>query len=213
MLEIKAITHRRRSALPERFCRSADNLLLSALIRDSLFIEDTVKIACPAVRAVNVPRAGRSVSSAMWRSKKTQEGEAKLAAMAAFVADPFLKFVVVVDHDVNHDDTDVLHAIATRVRPTRTRYGALRQRLAARPGLLRSGRRLEPDHQGRDRRHAQGQLSGRIGVPGSEAIDMATSSRLSGSCSRYCIRPRSVSTICGTGTGAASAGSKLSPLA
>jgi 2,5-furandicarboxylate decarboxylase 1 len=46
-----------------------------------------------------------------------QEGEAKLAAMAAFVADPFLKFVVVVDHDVDiNNDTDVLHAIATRVR-------------------------------------------------------------------------------------------------
>jgi hypothetical protein len=45
------------------------------------------------------------------------EGEAKLAAMAAFVADPFLKFVVVVDHDVDIDsDTDVLHAVATRVR-------------------------------------------------------------------------------------------------
>ena len=38
-------------------------------------------------------------------------------AMAAFVADPFLKFVVVVDHDVDiTSDTDVLHAIATRVR-------------------------------------------------------------------------------------------------
>ncbi|MGE3935718.1 MAG: hypothetical protein AB7F67_20825, partial [Rhodospirillaceae bacterium] len=48
------------------------------------------------------------------------EGEAKQAAMAAFVADPFLKFVVVVDHDVDiTDDTDVLHAIATRVRADR----------------------------------------------------------------------------------------------
>jgi 2,5-furandicarboxylate decarboxylase 1 len=45
------------------------------------------------------------------------EGEAKQAAMAAFVADPFLKFVVVVDHDVDiTSDTEVLHAIGTRVR-------------------------------------------------------------------------------------------------
>jgi 2,5-furandicarboxylate decarboxylase 1 len=45
------------------------------------------------------------------------EGEAKLAAMAAFAADPYLKFVIVVDHDVDvTNDTDVLHAIATRVR-------------------------------------------------------------------------------------------------
>jgi 2,5-furandicarboxylate decarboxylase 1 len=37
--------------------------------------------------------------------------------MAAFAADPFLKYVIVVDQDVNIlNDTDVLHAIATRVR-------------------------------------------------------------------------------------------------
>ena len=48
------------------------------------------------------------------------EGEAKLAAMAAFVKDSFMKIVVVVDHDVDMtDDTDVLHAIATRVRGDR----------------------------------------------------------------------------------------------
>ncbi len=45
------------------------------------------------------------------------EGEAKLAAMAAFVADPFLKFAIVVDHDVDiTNDTEVLHAIGNRVR-------------------------------------------------------------------------------------------------
>ena len=48
------------------------------------------------------------------------EGEAKQAAMAAFVADPFLKFVVVVDEDVDvYNDTEVWHAIATRVRADR----------------------------------------------------------------------------------------------
>ena len=48
------------------------------------------------------------------------EGEAKQAAMAAFVADPFLKFAVVVDHDVDiGSDADVMHAIATRVRGDR----------------------------------------------------------------------------------------------
>jgi 2,5-furandicarboxylate decarboxylase 1 len=51
----------------------------------------------------------------MWRLRKMNEGEAKLAAMAAFVADPFLKIVVVVDVDIDND-IDVFHAIATRVR-------------------------------------------------------------------------------------------------
>jgi 2,5-furandicarboxylate decarboxylase 1 len=116
VLEIKAITHRRDPIYQNAFVGHADNLLLSGLIRTS-FIEDTVKIACPTVRAVNVPRAGRFRFICYIALEKMQEGEAKLAAMAAFVADPFLKFVVVVDHDVDiNNDTDVLHAIATRVR-------------------------------------------------------------------------------------------------
>ena len=116
VLEIKAITHRRNPIYQNAFVGHADNLLLSGLIRTS-FIEDTVKVACPTVRAVNVPRSGRFRFFCYVAIEKMMEGEAKLAAMAAFVADPFLKFVVVVDHDVDiNSDTDVLHAIATRVR-------------------------------------------------------------------------------------------------
>jgi len=116
VLEIKAITHRSNPLYQNAFVGHADNLLLSGLIR-APFIEETVKIACPTVRAVNVPRAGRFRFICYVAIEKMNEGEAKLAAMAAFVADPFLKFVVVVDHDVDvHSDTDVLHAIATRVR-------------------------------------------------------------------------------------------------
>ena len=89
------------------FVGHADNLLLSGVLRTS-FIEETVKIACPTVRAVNVPRSGRFRFICYIALEKMQEGEAKLAAMAAFVADPFLKFVVVVDHDVDiNSDTDV----------------------------------------------------------------------------------------------------------
>jgi 2,5-furandicarboxylate decarboxylase 1 len=116
VVEIKAITRRRDPLYQNAFVGHADNLLLSGLLRTS-FIEETVKIACPTVRAVNVPRAGRFRFICYVAIEKMNEGEAKLAAMAAFVADPFLKFVVVVDHDVDiNNDTDVLHAIATRVR-------------------------------------------------------------------------------------------------
>lgn len=116
VLEIKAITRRRHPMYQNAFVGHADNLLLSGLIRTT-FIEDTVKIACPTVRSVTVPRCGRYRFVCYIAIERMHEGEAKLAAMAAFVADPFLKFVVVVDHDVDIDsDTDVLHAIATRVR-------------------------------------------------------------------------------------------------
>jgi hypothetical protein len=48
------------------------------------FIEDTIKIACPTVRAV--PRSGRYRFSCYVAIEKMNEGEAKLAAMAVFVA-------------------------------------------------------------------------------------------------------------------------------
>jgi 2,5-furandicarboxylate decarboxylase 1 len=116
VLEIKAITHRRQPLYQNAFVGHSDNLLLSGLMRTT-FIENTVKIACPTVRAVTVPRSGRYRFVCYVAIEKLSEGEAKLAAMAAFVADPFLKFVVVVDHDVDIDnDIDVIHAIATRVR-------------------------------------------------------------------------------------------------
>ena len=119
VLEIKAITHRRQPLYQNAFVGHADNLLLSGVIRTT-YIENTVRIACPTVRAVAVPRAGRFRFICYIAIERMIEGEAKAAAMAAFVADPFLKYVVVVDHDVDIDsDTEVLHAIATRVRADR----------------------------------------------------------------------------------------------
>lgn len=122
VLEVKAITRRRDPLYQNAFVGHADNLLVSGLVRTT-FIENTVKIACPTVRAICIPRAGRFRFMCFIAIEKMMEGEAKQAAMAAFVADPFLKFVVVVDHDVDvYDDTDVLHAIATRVRADRDTF-------------------------------------------------------------------------------------------
>jgi 2,5-furandicarboxylate decarboxylase 1 len=75
-----------------------------------------VKIACPTVRGVTVPRSGRYRFICYVAIEKMSEGEAKLAAMAAFVADPFLKFVVVVDQDV-----DINNDISSRCRNARAR--------------------------------------------------------------------------------------------
>ena len=119
VLEITAITHRKDPLYQNAFVGHADNLLLSGIIRTP-FIENTVKIACPTVTKVAVPRSGRFRFMCFIAIDRMIEGEAKQAAMAAFVADPFLKFVVIVDKDVDvYSDTEVLHAIATRVRADR----------------------------------------------------------------------------------------------
>jgi 2,5-furandicarboxylate decarboxylase 1 len=116
VVKVKAITHRKNPLYQNAFVGHPDNLLLSGLIR-ATFIEDTVKIASPTVTGVYMPRAGRYRFVCYVAIEKMIEGEAKQAAMAAFVADPFLKFAIVVDHDVDiTNDSEVMHAIATRVR-------------------------------------------------------------------------------------------------
>ncbi|MGE5817297.1 MAG: UbiD family decarboxylase, partial [Deltaproteobacteria bacterium] len=98
------------------FVGHADNLLLSGIVRSTTIMK-TVKMASPKVRAVHVPASGRCRFICYLSIEKIIEGEPKNAAMAAFAADPFLKYVVVVDQDVNIlNDEEVLHAIATRVR-------------------------------------------------------------------------------------------------
>ena len=107
VLEIKAITHRKNPIYQNAFVGHPDNLLLSGVIR-STAIEETVKIACGTVTGVHMPRSGRFRFVCYVAINRKIEGEAKAAAMAAFVTDPFLKFCVVVDHDVDiTSDTEV----------------------------------------------------------------------------------------------------------
>ena len=57
-MNVTAITHRRDPLYQNAFVGHSDNLLLSGLMRTS-FIENAVRIACPTVRAVAVPRGKR----------------------------------------------------------------------------------------------------------------------------------------------------------
>ncbi|HLH25712.1 MAG TPA: UbiD family decarboxylase [Chloroflexota bacterium] len=116
VVKVKTITMRRDALYQSSFVGHPDNLLLSGVTRLS-YIQKTVKIASPSVRAVYVPPSGRCRFICYIQMEKLIEGDPKNAAMAAFAADPFLKFVIVVDEDVDIlNDSDVLHAIATRVR-------------------------------------------------------------------------------------------------
>src|SRR5256886_10951617 len=106
-----------RNALSQAiFADHADNLLLCGIVRSTTIMK-TVKMVSPKVRAVQVPASGRCRFICYLSIEKIIEGEPKNAAMAAFAANPFLKYVVVVDQDVNIlNDEEVLHVIATRVR-------------------------------------------------------------------------------------------------
>ena len=116
---VKAITMRKNALYQSSFVGHADNLLLSGVTRNS-YIYHTCRIASAGVKAVYVPPSGRSRYICYIQLESMIDGYAKNAAMAAFAADPFLKFVVCVDEDVDiSNDSDVMHAIATRVRADR----------------------------------------------------------------------------------------------
>ncbi len=69
------------------------------------------------VRNVRLTRGGAGYLHAVVQIRKTTEGDAKNAIMAAFAAHTSLKHVVIVDEDINiNDPEDIEYAIATRVR-------------------------------------------------------------------------------------------------
>ncbi|MBI2304905.1 MAG: UbiD family decarboxylase [Chloroflexi bacterium] len=113
---VQALTRRHDAYYQNCFVGHPDNLLLTGVVRSSMIFR-TVKIACPTVTAVHMPLSGRCRFICYVAMDKIMEGDPKNAAMAAFAADPFLKFVIVVDKDVDIlDDSQVLHAMATRLR-------------------------------------------------------------------------------------------------
>lgn len=116
VVRVKAITMRRDAYYQSCFVGHPDNLLWSGVTRLSQLLR-TVRIASPSVTAVNMPLSGRCRYICYVAMNKVIEGDPKNVAMAAFAADSFLKYVIVVDSDVNiMNDNEVLHAIATRLR-------------------------------------------------------------------------------------------------
>ena len=116
VVHVKAITMRKNILYQSIFVGHPDNLLLSGVTRSSQILR-TARIASPSVTAVNMPLSGRCRFICYVAMEKLIEGDPKNVAMAVFAADPFLKYVFVVDDDVDvMSDADVLHAVATRLR-------------------------------------------------------------------------------------------------
>jgi UbiD family decarboxylase len=113
VFEVKAITRRRDAIYQTIQASSLEDVHLLALSREAKVYEAVSRVA--DVQAVClVP----TILSCMISIKKKFEGEPKNVVAAAFGAYPWLKYCVVVDHDVNvFDVNDVWWAMATRSRP------------------------------------------------------------------------------------------------
>ena len=92
---------------------SAEHLLLGRSAKEA-HVHMRLKEMVPNLKALNFPKSGTHFHAYL-SMKKTAEGQAKHALMLLLGLDPYLKFVVAVDEDVNvFDEEEVLWAMATR---------------------------------------------------------------------------------------------------
>lgn len=116
VITINAIMMRRNPIYLDVMNGHADHQLLGGTGRLS-FIYKMVRAACPTVKDVFMPLSGCCRFVCYVSIRKRHEGEAQNVVAAVMAADPFVKYVVVVDDDVDiFDDSAVLRAIATRLR-------------------------------------------------------------------------------------------------
>ena len=113
VFEVKAITHRQDAIYQTIQAGSLEDTHILALSREAQVYEAVSKVA--EVRAVCL---APTIMNCAISIRKRFEAEPKDVAAAAFGAYSWLKYCVVVDHDVNvFDVNDVWWAMATRSRP------------------------------------------------------------------------------------------------
>ncbi len=99
--------------------RAPDHILPLGVLRE-VEIRNAVSRVIPNVKAVHVPTSGCAAFTAFVSIQQTRPGEAKHAIPIVFGVDHYLKFVVIVDDDIDvYDESDVLWALATRVQADR----------------------------------------------------------------------------------------------
>ncbi|MBI2873805.1 MAG: UbiD family decarboxylase [Firmicutes bacterium] len=115
--EVKAITYRKDPIFVHYFAGHADHTVVGAIGKEAGILE-IVRAAVPTVKAVHFPLSGCCRFIAYISIAQKAEGEARVAAMAAFPPFDELKIVVVVDEDIDvFNERQVLWAVATRVQP------------------------------------------------------------------------------------------------
>ncbi|MCP1673398.1 UbiD family decarboxylase [Natronocella acetinitrilica] len=111
---VKAITHRSNPVYHDIVPGySSEHLLLSRSPREAhVFMR--MKEMLPAIHSINYPRSGTHFHAYV-SIKKTAEGQANHALTLLMGLDPYVKFAVAVDDDIDvFDEQEVLWALATR---------------------------------------------------------------------------------------------------
>lgn len=118
-IEVTAITMRRDPIYQSIHSAHFEHNIFGAASRlGSLYRR--INEAVPSARAVNLPMSGAARAHCYISLKKRAEGEPKQAALAAFITEPSIKHVIVVDDDIDvFNETQVLWALAMRFQADR----------------------------------------------------------------------------------------------
>ena len=114
---VTAITHRKDPIYVNILVGHPDTSILGGIPKEASVYNEVRKVV-PTVKAVHFPISGTCRFNANIALEQLVDGEANVAAMAAFPWHDELKTVFVVDDDVDiYSDREVLWALATRVQP------------------------------------------------------------------------------------------------
>jgi 2,5-furandicarboxylate decarboxylase 1 len=119
VFRVKAITHRKNPIYQDLLPFSPEHHLLLAVPCEPVLFE-ALKKSVPEIKAVHLTPAGCGRFHAVIGIHKTHEGDGKDTILSAFSCMRDLKWVIVVDEDVNpYCPRDVEWAVATRFQADR----------------------------------------------------------------------------------------------
>ena len=114
LIEVKAITHRGDAIFHDILVSHADNQVMGGFALEGRVFEAVQNVVL-GVENVHLPLSGCCRFTCYIKINKKTEGEGKLALAAALPVDSRIKYIVVVDKDINiFNESEVLWAIATR---------------------------------------------------------------------------------------------------
>jgi UbiD family decarboxylase len=117
IINVKAMTYRKDAIYQDIYPGKYEHRILGGPPRES-GVYDVVKARVPNVKAVHFPVSGCCRFLCYVSIKKTNEGDPKMAALAALGRDEMIKYIVIVDDDIDvFDEERVLWAVATRTLP------------------------------------------------------------------------------------------------
>jgi 2,5-furandicarboxylate decarboxylase 1 len=119
VIEVSAITHRRRPVFHDILPAGREHLLLGAVPREASLLR-SLRRSFPGVQAVHMTPGGACRYHAVVAIEKRQEGQARNVILAALANNFDIKHVWVVDTDVDVFDPEAVEwAVATRFQADR----------------------------------------------------------------------------------------------